>query len=88
LREKFPEDYDELLACRRLHKGEVIESLRGKLRSILSERRQHATGSDSEDRAQISRPVEVPIRGLDQPRDGVGAIRPVEAEQRGESLRR
>ena len=37
LREKFPEECDELLACRRLHKEKVIERLRGKLRPILSE---------------------------------------------------
>jgi len=37
LREKFPEQCDELLACRRLHKEKIIERLRGKLRPILNE---------------------------------------------------
>ncbi len=37
LREKFPEECDELLACRRFHKEKGIERLRGNLRSILSE---------------------------------------------------
>jgi hypothetical protein len=37
LREKFPEQCDELLACRRRHKEKAIERLRRKLKPIASE---------------------------------------------------
>ena len=58
------------------------------MRAKAVKRRQRAAWGDFEDGAiavgpaPVRRPVKIPIRGLDQPRPGVGAVRAVEAVQR------